>query len=105
MKSSISSADFSEIFNHSRSISCNKILFKVYKKKVDTALIGFAVNKKLGNAQKRNLFKRRVRSLFDSTFIENNKKIAMIIIPKTINLGWDNMCNSFKLLEKKLYDE
>ena len=29
----------------------------------------------------------------------------MIIIPKTINLEWNNMCDSFKLLEKKLYDE
>ncbi len=105
MKSSISSADFSEIFNHSRSVSCNKILFKVYKKNIADSVVGFAINKKLGHAQKRNLFKRRARSLFDSTFIKNNKKIAMIIIPKTINLEWNNMCDSFKLLEKKLYDE
>ena len=68
-------------------------------------LVGFAVNKKLGLAHHRNLFKRRARALFCLHFVKNNNKIAMIIIPKSINLGWDNVCNSFELLQTKLNNE
>tara|TARA_B110000263_G_scaffold210087_1_gene192476 strand:- start:14 stop:337 length:324 start_codon:yes stop_codon:yes gene_type:complete len=107
LKLSISSPDFSKIFNNSKSISCNQILFKIYKnnKSLDRPLIGFAINKKLGAAHQRNLFKRRSKHLFNNCFIKNNKKIGMIIIPKSINLGWNKMCDSFELLQKKLYNE
>ena len=104
MKNSIPSSEFSKIFNNSRTISSNEILFKVYKGSIKRGpLISFAINKRLGPAHQRNLFKRRIRSLFNSSFGEKNNKIAMIIIPKSINLGWKNICASFELLQKK-YD-
>ena len=105
MKNSISSSSFSKIFNNSRLISCDKILFRVYRgPELKSSLVSFAINKKLGHAHERNLFKRRMRALFKNCFVENNDKIAMIIIPKSINLGWNNMRNSFELLKKKYND-
>lgn len=102
MKNSIPSSEFSKIFNNSRTVSFDKILFKICEKPVKKGpLVSFAINKNLGPAHQRNLFKRRARALFNSLFLNKNKKIAMIIIPKSINLGWKNMCSSFELLQKK----
>ena len=66
-------------------------------------MLGFAISGKIGKANKRVLFKRRCRSLFYHRFIKNKKKIAMIIMPKSINLEWNVIRKSFDLLEKELY--
>tara|TARA_Y100000748_G_scaffold188580_1_gene157854 strand:+ start:65 stop:382 length:318 start_codon:yes stop_codon:yes gene_type:complete len=104
LKNSISSSYFSKIYNNSRSVSYNQILFKIYNKKDDLSvpLLGFAINKKLGKAHERVLFKRRCRALFNRIFIKNNKKIAMIIIPKSINLDTKRICDSFELLKNNI---
>jgi len=104
LKNSISSTHFSKIYDDSKSISCNQILFKIYNKNkdLDEALLGFAISKKLGKAHQRNLFKRRCRNLFSTLFIKNKKKFGMIIIPKSINLGKSKVYDSFELLQKKM---
>ncbi|MAX12640.1 MAG: hypothetical protein CMG11_01045 [Candidatus Marinimicrobia bacterium] len=106
MKNSISSSNFSKIYSNSKAISCNEILFKINTHKdLEGPMLGFAISGKIGKANKRVLFKRRCRSLFYHRFIKNKKKIAMIIIPKSINLGSKVISSSFDLLEKKLYHD
>jgi len=104
LKSSISSSNFSKIYSDSKTVSCNKIIFKVHlNKDLETPLLGFAISRRLGRANKRVLFKRRCRNLFNHRFIKNKKKFAMIIMPKSINLEWNVISKSFDLLEKELY--
>jgi len=103
LKLSIPSSDFPEIFNNSTLICCSQISFRVYNKKNPQGpRVSFAINKKLGPAYKRNWFKRQARSLFCAHFVKNNDKIALIIIPKSINLKRSSLVNSFDLLTKKL---
>ena len=104
LKNSISSSNFSKIYSDSKAVSCNKILFKIHiHKDLENPLLGFAISRRLGKANKRVLFKRRCRNLFNHRFIKNKKKIAMIIMPKSINLEWNVIRKSFDLLEKELY--
>ena len=100
MKDSLSSQQFSFIYNNSFIINTPKILYRVGDE--GRFAIGFSVGGKLGAAHARNLFKRRARALYRSSFIENNKKIPMIIAPKTINLSWIDIKHSFELVEKKI---
>ena len=70
-------------------------MFKILK------IVKITENKRI---LKRNLFKRRIRSLYDDCFIKQNQKITMIIIPKTINLSWLDIKNSFGQMLKKIND-
>ena len=102
MKDSLSSQQFSFIYNNSFIIKTPKILYRIGNNKMFA--IGFAVGGKLGAAHARNLFKRRMRSLYLLNFIKKNKKIPMIIAPKTINLSWLDIKHSFELVENKIDD-
>ena len=66
--------------------------------------VGFVLSRRLGPANKRNQFKRRLRFLYSNLIINKKKKISMIIMPKTINLSWLDIQNSFEVMEKKLND-
>ena len=101
MKDSLSSQQFSLIYNNSFIINTPKITYRVGSEKVFA--IGFSINKRLGGASLRNRFKRQVRALYWDSFIKKNKKIPMIIAPKTINLRWIDIKNSFDLVEKKIH--
>ena len=105
MKTSFSSPFFSSALSQSKTIKTPHIVFRVH---ADTERpcfkLGFFLKKSLGPANKRNLFKRRSRALFDELFIKKNYKICIIIRPKTINLGWKQIVRSFNLLTKNLND-
>ncbi len=66
--------------------------------------IGFILSRRLGPANKRNQFKRRLRFLYSNLTKDKKKKISMIIMPKTINLSWLDIQNSFEVMGKKLND-
>ncbi|MAV64626.1 MAG: hypothetical protein CMG00_05495 [Candidatus Marinimicrobia bacterium] len=106
MKTSFSQPLFRSTFSKSKIINTPNIVFRVSFPKHSpfgsAYKLGFLLNKSLGKASRRNLFKRRARFLFHSSFIKKNYKIFIIIRPKSINLSWAQMCASFKLLIKKL---
>ena len=66
--------------------------------------LGFILSRRLGPANKRNQFKRRFRFLYSNLIKNKKKKISMIIMPKTINLSWLDIQNSFEVMVKKLND-
>ena len=104
MKFSLSSKQFPFVFSSSLVIETPDIAYRVLKSK-KVAGLGFVVNKKLGNAVTRNLFKRRFRNLYFNFFSKNNIKIGVIILPKRINLKKREVFKSFELLKPHFYDK
>ena len=100
MKVSLSSQEFLSVYNNSFIIKTPEISYRISQK--DSFGLGFVLNRRLGPANKRNQFKRRLRSLCSDFLIK--KKISMIIIPKTINLSWFDIQNSFDLMVKNFND-
>ena len=66
--------------------------------------IGFIVGGRLGCASKRNLFRRRIKFLYNKQFSGAEKGVDIIIAPQTINLSWEEIKDSFKLVSKRIYD-
>ena len=102
MSPSISSKRFNFVYNNSFIIKTPNILYRIFPSDSSEGL-GFIVGSHLGPAYKRNLFRRRVKFLYSKYFIEKNQKIDIIIAPKTINLGFQEIEDSFKLMSKRLY--
>ena len=100
MKNSLASKQFSYVYNNSIIIKTPQILYKILPSDLEGGL-SFIINKKAGSSSARNLFRRRIRSLYRQFFIKSLNKIDMIIIPKTINLTWSDIKDSFELLLKK----
>jgi len=99
---SISSKNFSFVYNNGVVIKTPQILYRVICSN-SSGNIGFIVSRRLGSACQRNLFRRRMRFLYGE-FFKNQRKIDVIIAPKTINLGWEEIRNSFKFMVNKAYD-
>ena len=77
MKFSLSSAQCAAVIKNQHKFKTSGVLFYfVLSKK---PLIGFAVNKKLGNAVLRNRFKRRCRSLLFSN--KNSFHLRLLVQP------------------------
>tara|TARA_Y100000588_G_C13350749_1_gene542301 strand:- start:115 stop:408 length:294 start_codon:yes stop_codon:yes gene_type:complete len=64
--------------------------------------IGFIVSKKYGNSVKRNLLKRRCRTLFYKFFINNKIKASLIVCPKKQNINYISVMNFFNFIYKQL---
>ncbi len=103
MNVSISSKDFNFVYNNGVVIKTPKILYRVLPSK-GLGQIGFIVSGKLGRASKRNLFRRRIKFLYNRHFAGTEKKVDMIIAPQTINLSWEEIKDSFKLMSERIYD-
>ena len=101
MKLSINKKIFSHIITSSNSFSTNDISFMFNK--LDSPRIGFVVPRSMGSAHLRNKFKRRCRASLQS-FNQNVSlpPIGIIVKPKTINLDFLRIKNSFNLLEKTI---
>ncbi len=102
MKASIASKKISSIYSDSIVIKTSQISYRVSAN--NSFGLAVVVGRRLGPALKRNLFKRRIRALYNDFLIKKDKKITMIILPKTINLGWIDIKNSFELMLKKTND-
>ena len=73
--------DFHEIFDNKKKINGN--LFSIYYKVFpsnSTLSIGIIVGKKVGNAVKRNKFKRRIRAYFRESKNLWNYPLGLIVI-------------------------
>ena len=102
MKDSLVSKKFSHVYNNSIIIKTPQILYKILPSKLE-GRFAFIINKKAGSASARNLFRRRARSLYRQLVVKKHNKIDMIIIPKTINLTWIDIKNSFELMLKNTH--
>ena len=63
--------------------------------------LGFSVSAKYGCAVKRNLFKRRCRSLFVGVFVENGLRLSLIVRPKSKNISYQSIVSSFSTVYEK----
>jgi len=57
--------------------------------------LGIVMSKKYGNAVHRNLFKRRCRSLFKTTIIDNKVLFSVVILPNKQNVSKKSINESF----------
>ena len=64
--------------------------------------LGIVVSKKYGNAVYRNLFKRRCRSLFKTTIIDNKMLCSIIVLPNKQNVSQKSINESFAGLYNQL---
>ena len=60
--------------------------------------IGLVVSKGYGGSVQRNLFKRRCRSLFKITIIDNNILFSIVVRPNKDNISFKSINESFFLL-------
>jgi ribonuclease P protein component len=75
--------DFHDIFNNKKRINGN--LFSVYYKKLppnQNLSVGIIAGKKVGNAVKRNKFKRRIRAYFRENKSLWNYPLGIIVVAK-----------------------
>ena len=97
MKYALSSTEFKDVFNNSNSLLTHDLLFKYTYN--ETPKLGFIVSRKYGNSVQRNLFKRRCRYAFYQ-LIKKGFVYSIIIKPKTKNISWKIINESFNLLYK-----
>ena len=60
--------------------------------------LGLVVSKKYGDSVQRNLFKRRCRSLFKTTVIDNKILCSVVVRPNKQNVSLKSINESFALL-------
>ncbi len=99
MKYSLSPIDFKKVYNNSKSVLIKDIMY--YYVKDESPKIGFIVSRKYGNSVKRNLFKRRCRNIFFE-LIKNNFNYSIIVQPKTKNINWKIIKQSFEIIYEKI---
>ena len=66
--------------------------------------LGLVVSKKYGDSVQRNLFKRRCRSLFKNTVIDNKILCSVVVRPNKQNVSLKSINESFALLYNQLRD-
>ena len=66
--------------------------------------LGLIVSKKYGDSVRRNLFKRRCRSLFKTTIIDNNILYSVIVRPVGADISYKSINESFALFYSHLVD-
>jgi len=58
------SAEFRNVFKHGKKVITDTLVFHILKTDPETARLGLAVSKRVGNAVVRNHVKRRIREAF-----------------------------------------
>ena len=98
MKYALSSTEFKHVYYNAKSLETRDLLFNYVDNK--TPKIGFIVSRKYGNAIHRNLFKRRCRYAFYQ-LIKRGFSYSIIVKPKTKNISWKIINESFNSLYEK----
>ena len=101
MKYALSSIEFKHVYNYAKSLENRDLLFNYMHNK--TPKLGFIVSKKYGNSIQRNLFKRRCRYAFYQ-LIKKGFVHSIIIKPKTQNISWKIIKESFSTLHNELHN-
>ena len=95
MNSSINHTTFNHIISSPNYFSNNGLTF-IYSIS-DCCALGFVLPKRLGAANKRNLFKRRCRALFKKVN-QKNQKIGLIIKTNDLDLKYNCLSDAFSAL-------
>ena len=98
MKHALDHREFRHFFSSYKSLVIGDLLFRFRFEK--NATLGLIVSRKYGNAVKRNLFKRRCRSLFYKFFI--NENVVLVVQPLKSTISWSALLKGFSNIRKKL---
>ena len=95
-------ASFTYIYNRGARVSNNLFTLHFVHSKYGLK-VGFAVGKKVGNAVKRNLVKRRLKEIFRSLIphLANNINYIVLAKPETSEKSFTELKNSLTALLKK----
>ncbi|MGZ5471875.1 MAG: ribonuclease P protein component [Nitrososphaeraceae archaeon] len=76
--------DFDNLFKKGKYINCDyfKVISGVSDKNADRARFGYIINKRFGNAVKRNKIKRQLKEIFRSIEKDSIEKMDFLIIVK-----------------------
>ena len=80
-------------------LQCNDCVLFNYSPQNHSSLY-FIVSTKYGNAVKRNLFKRRVKSLFKKFFHDDNN-MGLVVKPLKSNIQYSELLLCFEKLKQK----
>tara|TARA_B100001142_G_C14142599_1_gene581247 strand:- start:572 stop:847 length:276 start_codon:yes stop_codon:yes gene_type:complete len=90
---------FKNVLESSQTFKSNNHIVFRYQKQAEP-FIGFIVNKKFGNAIKRNRFKNQARNLYTNFF--KNSHCAIIVRPLKPEVQYTDLKKSFLELENKI---
>lgn len=76
------SSEFKSVFRSGRKIITDTLVFHILKTDSESARLGLAVSKKVGNAVKRNHVKRRIREAFRLKRTELPFCFDMVVYPR-----------------------
>jgi len=86
------------VFPRTQSLVAGDLLFRYIESQ--TPRLGLIVSRKYGNAVHRGLFKRRCRALFREQLFGMN--YTVLISPKSSNLSYSRIKQSFKYFQDKI---
>lgn len=93
--------DFENVLKNGKLLKCKFFTLKILKNNLEYPRLGIRINKKIGNAVKRNKIKRMIKEIFRMNKNEFNENIDIVLIPYSniLSANFDTLNKEFlKLL-------
>ena len=96
-------ADFRKVYRSAKSVSTRYLVLYPKMKKGESIRIGFSISKKVGKANVRNLYKRRLREIVRKNMHHIKPGCDLIILTRVpvVDLGYQELEKNVKYLLRK----
>ena len=84
---------FTYIYKNGQTKHANKLSLSYIKTKFQPFKVGFTVSKKIGKANVRNLYKRRIKDILMKNNINFSKDYVIILRVSILNLNYEQIQN------------